>query len=356
MAKTIYEYTDEPILVVCFTNHALDQFLEQLMDIDIPGDNMVRLGSNLKTSARTAPLLLHEQTQTSNRDGEYRFGEDDWRMINFLKHEAKSLRYQLGAEFHRYNYGTVSFEAIMKHLKSEHLMFFTAFRVPGSENGMVRVTERGVAADELYLLKRWSSGRDAGIFAHDPALENLKLSTIWNMLPRERQLLITGWKEQLLQEELTRYCSLVRRYNKCVEELDRKFSWRYAELLRRKRIIGCTTTGAAKYREIIQAASPSVLIVEEAGEILESHVLTALGKHQKQLILIGDHLYVLFSTVQQYPHERSDRQLRPKVHNHSLTVRNLLRQLEHSEQLPRLSRSRKETGMISICQCSSGSF
>jgi superfamily I DNA and/or RNA helicase len=46
-----------------------------------------------------------------------------------------------------------------------------------------------------------------------------------------------------------------------------------------------------------------VLLVEEAGEILESHILTALGSRTKQLILIGDH-----------------KQLRPKVNNHRLSV------------------------------------
>ena len=45
-----------------------------------------------------------------------------------------------------------------------------------------------------------------------------------------------------------------------------------------------------------------MLVVEEAGEILESHVLTALGPETKQLILIGD-----------------QKQLRPKVH-HDLSV------------------------------------
>jgi len=33
----------------------------------------------------------------------------------------------------------------------------------------------------------------------------------------------------------------------------------------------------------------SIVLVEEAGEILESHILTALGPETQQLILIGDH-------------------------------------------------------------------
>lgn len=45
-------------------------------------------------------------------------------------------------------------------------------------------------------------------------------------------------------------------------------------------------------RELIRAARPSVLLVEEAGEILESHVLTSLSDGVEHLILIGDHKYV----------------------------------------------------------------
>ncbi|KAG1721719.1 AAA domain-containing protein [Suillus paluster] len=70
-----------------------------------------------------------------------------------------------------------------------------------------------------------------------------------------------------------------------------------------KRIIGCTTTGAAKFAQDIRGAKPDVLLVEEAGEILESHVLTAMGESTSQMILIGDH-----------------KQLRPKVNNYKLTV------------------------------------
>ncbi len=47
----------------------------------------------------------------------------------------------------------------------------------------------------------------------------------------------------------------------------------------------------------------TVLIVEEAGEILESHVLTSLSANVKHVILIGDH-----------------KQLRPKVECYDLQV------------------------------------
>ncbi|XP_043397834.1 NFX1-type zinc finger-containing protein 1 [Chelonia mydas] len=60
-------------------------------------------------------------------------------------------------------------------------------------------------------------------------------------------------------------------------------------VLKRSRVIGMTTTGAAKYRKLLQKIQPHTVIVEEAAEILEAHVLTCLTPACKHLILIGDH-------------------------------------------------------------------
>ena len=68
-------------------------------------------------------------------------------------------------------------------------------------------------------------------------------------------------------------------------------------------VIGATTTGAAKYRSLIEGSGASVVLMEEAGEILEAHVLSTLSENTKDVILIGDH-----------------KQLRPKISTHGLTV------------------------------------
>ena len=54
-------------------------------------------------------------------------------------------------------------------------------------------------------------------------------------------------------------------------------------------VIGMTTTGAAKHRSILQEIKPRIVIVEEAAEVLEGHVITALSSGTDHLILIGDH-------------------------------------------------------------------
>lgn len=50
---------------------------------------------------------------------------------------------------------------------------------------------------------------------------------------------------------------------------------RIPELMTTMRIVGCTTTAAAKYADQLALVKPEILLVEEAGEILESHILTS---------------------------------------------------------------------------------
>ena len=47
--------------------------------------------------------------------------------------------------------------------------------------------------------------------------------------------------------------------------------------------------GAAKYSKILEELQPRITIVEEAAEVLESHIVTSLTPACQHLILIGDH-------------------------------------------------------------------
>ena len=59
--------------------------------------------------------------------------------------------------------------------------------------------------------------------------------------------------------------------------------------MRQAEVIGMTTTGAARYWHVLQQIQPNVIIVEEAAEVLESHIVTTLSPGCEHLILIGDH-------------------------------------------------------------------
>ncbi|TFA99058.1 Helicase required for RNAi-mediated heterochromatin assembly 1 [Trichoderma ghanense] len=54
-------------------------------------------------------------------------------------------------------------------------------------------------------------------------------------------------------------------------------------------IIGCTTTGLSKYRGLLAALLPRVMLIEEAAEAREGSIAAALFPSLEQLALVGDH-------------------------------------------------------------------
>ena len=62
-----------------------------------------------------------------------------------------------------------------------------------------------------------------------------------------------------------------------------------ASVLKTKSVVAMTITGASINHGLLQEIEPSIIIVEEAAELLEAQLVPALGSWAKQLILIGDH-------------------------------------------------------------------
>ncbi|KAJ4494825.1 P-loop containing nucleoside triphosphate hydrolase protein [Lentinula edodes] len=294
LAKFLYEFSDHKILVVCYTNHALDQFLEDLLGVDIPENDMVRLGGG-KTAERTQSMLLRNQPRS------YRFSKGDNSIITQLKADGELRGLGLQRSFDSFIQSSVGDADLLVHIEFEEPEFFEAFSVPVSEDGMATVGKGGRAVNEFYLVNRWRQGQDAGVFQRQ---QNVLNSThIWNIPKVDRKALEDKWVQEILTEKIDTLYKQARRYDKTQIELEQKFRERDIAVLKSKRIIGCTTTAAAKYASDLHEVGINVLLVEEAGEILESHVITALSSSIEQVILIGDH-----------------KQLRPKVNNYNLTV------------------------------------
>lgn len=55
------------------------------------------------------------------------------------------------------------------------------------------------------------------------------------------------------------------------------------------KVVGCTTTGLSKYRGLLAALQPRILLIEEAAETLEGTVMAGMFESLEQLILVGDH-------------------------------------------------------------------
>ena len=294
IAKSIYQFTKKVIHVVCFTNHALDQFLEDLLDIGIPAEDMVRLGG--KSTSRTKCMALYDQSSTFRQTSSY------WNIIEELRTKINKIVISLHHTFSRYNSARVNSAQLLEHLEflPEYADFYEAFTVPKAEDGSTRVGPRGREVDDLYLIDRWKNGGNAGMFFNQIRKTSKQ---VWQLSSAARQASIDKWRLEILKELVAEFYTIAEKYNDLQGQLGRMFKQKDASIIGSRRIIACTTTAAAKYSEELQAASRDIVLVEEAGEILESHVITALGPQTQQLILIGDH-----------------KQLRPKVNSYKLTV------------------------------------
>jgi hypothetical protein len=279
--------------VLTYTNHALDQFLDDLQDIGIPASSIVRLGS--KSTSSTKALRIIEQKNTYKRSGTTNS------MIQGEKSQAENHHDKLVTKVDQYRTFRPTDKSLFEYLEfSGDSDFFDAFVVPKEKEGMTKVRGGGRNITPIYLFQRWSSGLNAGVFRDSVERE---FPDVWDMRSDQRTVYRNKWIQEILEEMASEIAHLVRDYNECQERIKQLNRQKQAHIIGEKRIIGCTTTAAAINIAELQKASPGIILVEEAGEILESHILTAMTPNIKQLILIGDH-----------------KQLRPKVNNFALRV------------------------------------
>lgn len=294
----ILKLTGHRVLVLSHTNHALDQFLADLMDIGIDKGDMVRLGS--KPSAQTQMLALAD----CMRQREFRSAPAVWFALKRRKVEASDMREKLAAMQYKLNKPTLYHEILtMLEFSKTDSAFWMAFQIQEAKNGFRTVGRECQHFDPVDLYQTWRRGRNLdslGALRHSIAPEAL---FAWNMPYQARCQLHDKWTSQARQDLVEHFVHLAEENCQLQHQIESLGDESKRNVLRSKRVIGCTTTAAAMYQSIIKAAEPDVVLVEEAGEILEAHVIAALGPSVKQLCLIGDH-----------------KQLRPKVNNYKLTV------------------------------------
>ncbi len=119
--------------------------------------------------------------------------------------------------------------------------------------------------------------------------EMMRINHINQLSNSNRWRLYRFWRKLYFQKKEIQIKSLNKKYAEKLKEFERIRLEEDLYILREADIVGLTTTGAAKFRSIIEQIDPLIVVVEETAEVLESHVVTSLMKSTKHLILIGDH-------------------------------------------------------------------
>lgn len=364
-----------PILIVCFTNHALDQFLEGIMQFE---PNVVRIGMRSKSELlkeRNLKKLVYEmnlhtnehtkarkqmltqlkdlQEQIENRfidlckatlsssdiftavSNDYQ-DEDDDPLISSLfgksiglddAAEAVVIENWLGcppAEVIRQQSVTVpslqrsstQFEAEFPPLTTESAS--SAPITPALDSSSASQFTLDAEFEQLDedQDEDWDDRREDSF---DPLSFSLKMTKLipesilrsdsseskereslpssimncinaWKLPRQDRRQLYLYWlsrfRTRVVTPDLVDMC---RQYEHLCQQKQVVDQDAQIQLLMSSAVIGLTTTGVAKFQKLIRAVGPPIVVVEEAAEVLEAHIVTALTPSTKQLILIGDH-------------------------------------------------------------------
>ncbi|CAD0109271.1 unnamed protein product, partial [Aureobasidium uvarum] len=278
-AKVLHDHSNEKILVVCHTNQALDQFVQDIRKVGVKDSEIVRLGGVERTDPANHSLLLYSLRVDSTH-------HSSWDTRSFVKDIERQV-FDESRRLEDLYHGLTSLDRLRNHLDELAMKgdprYSQAFEISLEPNGTIRVAEDGTVADRHYLLSRWIDGKDPGIFP-----EKNKYTDVWSLSPQQRKELCNEWWSNISQKGLAAFLEIAENHDDLLSQARNANGQVTEQIIHSKRIIACTTSGAAKYPQVLSSA-PGIIIVEEAGQVLESHIITALNPTAKQLIMIGDH-------------------------------------------------------------------
>lgn len=369
VAEMLLTEPDEVILVISYTNHALNEFLCSLLNVGI--SSILRLGGgckepllmqfttkeihNIPTKASRALFAMKKSAdgvkEEALREAKDSFsalarslGPGSWKHVQELLEGSKEEKTVLELTVPRdvvleaaTDSGVAAANQKAKKKKRRQKgkkgqkgdMGAKRVMVEGGGNGeepeaFSLVGDKGKAIGNDYLWRRWLKGQDQGVLK-----ERMERTAAWKLTKAQRLQLVRIWEEeyfkgdarQTLEDNLLVAGKASARQKAYTERND-------VEKGKGRRVIGCTTTGAAKYGELLGQLPITTVLIEEAGEQLEAHVLASLAKLEslRRTIFIGDH-----------------KQLRPKLGQYRLSVasgegfdfdRSLFERLILSETIP----------------------
>ncbi|KAJ5670148.1 uncharacterized protein N7477_005511 [Penicillium maclennaniae] len=276
-----------PILVICYTNHALDQFLKHLLDIGI--EKIMRIGGRSQASELEGKnLRVVSKNIGKTRVESQTLGKSYGELEECMEKAGYSMK-----PLHKSQKGVAW--ATMEH--------FTAGAA--RPEGFETVTDDKLLS-WLGVKSMKTQEAQKGSEVDDLRLEGLTRTAehnIHNLSMPERRILAISWFKKWQKSETASLCEALDRAAKLRETINAVHEEINRRALIQADVVGVTTTGLARNIETIRRIGTKVIICEEAAEVMEAHVISALMPGVEHFIQIGDH-----------------RQLRPQILNHSLSL------------------------------------
>jgi superfamily I DNA and/or RNA helicase len=132
-----------------------------------------------------------------------------------------------------------------------------------------------------------TSPTDDGSRAQMPA--STRAYDIFSLKYAERLSLYLEWKEEIVAQTQRSLLANLKAFEKATAEIGKIGAEVSHRILARANVIGVTAPDLARNLDLLRRLNSKVLLVEEAGEVLEAHLLTAMLPSIEHAILIGDH-------------------------------------------------------------------
>lgn len=283
-----------PILCICYTNHALDQFLEDLVQGGISLDSIVRIGS------RSNSVLLQERALnkliSNAKTPQEAFS---WKS---LQRQAILLEDEIVKQNTFCAMERIQNEDLLRWVSEEDVDLYDLITGP-DKDGFAR------AGGEKGALKVWLGDRPPqeimDRLAGDPhELLKRHAERAWEWSVADRWSVWELLRKRCKVESMEKLQRAICKMRELTEQRQEFYTTFQLRVLQKAQVVGVTTSGAALNQKLLQSLGARVIVCEEAGEVLESHILASLSPATEHLIMIGDHL-----------------QLRPKVSEFGIEIR-----------------------------------
>ena len=312
---------DKPIVVVTYTNHALDQFLSGILDFE---SNIIRIGNrsederirelslrnrrdfrrgtlereereylNLELSKLTRNLQMTSRKLTSVllTEEDIRYYATPSQANRLLNHPTYSISNWASCEDLNFRLMPITTPAKTEVDDGDTEEIDEVYSDSENEDAVDFNENVGYISDEEFFSKQDDLSQSDVIpdFNRDLVYDSQAYADPWSLDRADRNKLIDYWislKKEYLSNQLE---STQSRYKYLSNTLKEHFIAVDRFALRQAAVVGMTTTGAAKNSELIRALQPHIIFIEESAEVLEAHVVACLSKSVQHLILIGDH-------------------------------------------------------------------
>ncbi|KAH0281701.1 P-loop containing nucleoside triphosphate hydrolase protein, partial [Aureobasidium melanogenum] len=298
-----------PLIVTCQTNHALDQLLRHIAAFE---DSFIRLGGRsadtgivkqhtlfeiMEKLKESNPRALREPAGLRSARANMKKMENDWKRVVAPFDSNSQARLILS----RTPDGRqASLTASTDNWPAEQEFGFEAYEEEEEEVDEA-TTEKAKQDDEIEKLRgsfiplldcsvlKATSIKHLSEKDVKKILASSKFSDLNKVPPQYRLGLYEFFVKEAKQKIIKAARDLAFRWAKEVRDWTRGQFVKKLQVLADTKVIGCTSTGFAKYRPMIYALKPRIVMVEEAGECLEANMMSMFLPSLQHLILVGDH-------------------------------------------------------------------